>query len=211
MKIKSYIRKIIALAFVVLSLSLIFPAVSYAKTPPAPICNDTNEINEEYILTNKENANLVLSRYNPESGFSGVYNIDTKQWMALPSQGASLKTDKDKGEFCTVEAKGGHLMVQKKFNETIDNKFPDQNLGFFIQENPNKKNTLDIKFVSGKINCCYNKRHSECPLRIVPVEYEKAIKNAIQTTMVGYEVEKQDYSVYKSFCKQPDDFENCGN
>lgn len=227
MKIKSYIGKIIALAFVVLSLSFIFPAGSYAAD--AAICDDSIRINEKYILTNvypKENAK-VLSKYKPESGFSGVYNIDTKQWMALPSgeaslvekdknalpsEGASLEKDNNNDEFCTVEPQGGHLKVQKRFNEIIsDNKLPHQNLGFFIKLNPDKEKTFNIRFISGKINCCYNKNRSEFPSREVPEKYQDAIKEAIETTMAGYKVEKDEkYRPNTIYCKL-DDLNTCDN
>ncbi|GAB1545109.1 hypothetical protein NUACC21_77850 [Scytonema sp. NUACC21] len=180
------------------------------------ICNDSIGISEEYILTSvypRVTADKVLSRYNPKSGFSGVYNIITGDWIALPSEGAFLEKDQDKGDFCTVKAQGGHSEVQRRFNERIsDKKLPPlnshKNLGFFIQLNPNKDETLDLRFISGKINCCYYKNRGENPSREVPEKYQDAIKNDIETT-VGYKVEKQEYR--KNKCCKDDDLRNCDN
>lgn len=198
MNINSHIRKIILLAFVVLSLSLIFPAVSYAatdaatSTPPSEknYCENSNHsINEEYILTNvepAEEAAKVLSKYQLGAVFSGVYNVKTHKWMALPSEGSSLLKEEDKSKFCTVMRKGGHTEVAKKFKDRLLNQETEEknNVGFAIVPEPP---ILKLKFFSSKLNCPYTNNES----RVVPDTEQKEIKAAIEKAVgKDYEVQK---------------------
>lgn len=219
MNINSHIRKIIVLAFVVLSLSFIFPAVSYAEMIPPPAktsetlikCDDSKEINEgnlikkKYILTNiepGEEAANVLSKYKSGSFFSGVYNVKTGQWMALPSQGASLKEEDNSKLFCTVAPNGGHPQVAKRLfkDRQVDNEIEKNNVGFaMVTDSSTLKPILKLRYYSN-INCPYNKEISEDreAKRLLGEEEQKKIESAIKDAVGNdYIVLKDDYSTPK--------------
>jgi hypothetical protein len=207
MNINSHIQKIIVLAFVVLSLSFIFPAVSYAATEDLT-CKNPNQINEEYILTNvgsgKNAAANVLSKYKSGVFFSGVYNVKTGQWMALPSEGASLKEEDNSKLFCTVAKNGGHPQVAKRLfkDRQVDNEIEKNNVGFAIMvtDYSTSKPTLNLRYYSN-INCPYTKEISEDreAKRLLGEEEQKKIESAIKEAVGNdYIVEKDKYSTQKA-------------
>ncbi|MEG4501760.1 hypothetical protein QUB05_30685 [Microcoleus sp. F10-C6] len=199
MNINSHIRKIIVLAFFVLSLSFIFPAVSYAATDAPPSCNNRNQINEEYILTNVGSGNNVvdvLLKYKPGAVFSGVYNVETKEWMALPSYKTYLK-EEEKSGFCTVEPRGGHEVVAERFGKKIDKETDEKkNVGFAIVTEPP---ILKLRFISGKLNCPYTNKESRKLPGNEQDQIELAIKEAVGK---DYKVQKDDKYVTDEKCPQ---------
>lgn len=197
MNINSHIRKTLVLAFVVLSLSFIFPAVSYAEMIAPPSCEASDQINEEYILTNVEpveKAADVLLKYKPGAAFSGVYNVETKQWMALPSDKTYLK-EEEKSDFCTVKPRGGHEVVAKRFKEKIE-EAEKKNVGFAIVTVP----ALKLKFSSSTLNCPYTNDES----RVVPDIEQDLIKVAIEEAVgKNYKVFKDDEPPKSTQCPPP--------
>lgn len=180
--------------------------------------------NKKFILTNLTSEMLddsVLSKFNPKSGFSGVYNIHTKKWMALPSQDASLKNDLEKDdkvafEDCVVKRQGGHSQVREEFfnkvkeikkddlAETIN---PENNLGFFVDiiSNSDEDKTLGIKWTSGKINCCYYNSRGEKPLypTQVPIGHIREEIQKVISRTTNYKVEDKN-EINDKACKDED-------
>lgn len=184
-----------------------------AKSELLTIIKEYKEYKEKY----KDNS----------PGFSGVYNIDTKEWMALPS----LKEDEQKNlpKVCTVPRTGGHVVVQKQFMDKMENKDKkEKNVGFYLSlpaegetfkdKTLKKDETFKIGFISGKINCCFNSRKNSksepSPDRqtiyrkFKDAEVEKLIKKVISET-TGYGVVDDPKADAKIRECNSDDYELC--
>jgi hypothetical protein len=135
--------------------------------------------NEVTTLTNVSpdiSASNALSEYNVDSAFSGIYHPPTKQWMALASEGASLKTAQP---ISTVAQFGGHAQVERALVTKTGLVNVRENVAFvLILENAN---TLRIKWNSISVN---QRNFGD---RAAPRHYRAIIMEAIRNE-TGYRV-----------------------
>ena len=121
-------------------------------------------------------ASEVLSQYTPKSGFSGAYNPETDQWVAVASGDASLISGRP---VQTVPVLGGHASAEAALVQRTGITDISKNVGFVIIWEGN--GTLRITWNSGTINF-RNFRDRAAPAAIRP-----AIRRAIENT-TGFRV-----------------------
>jgi hypothetical protein len=112
-----------------------------AARPPSEVTTLTN-VQPEIL------ARDVLPQYNIGSGFSGVYNPVTRQWVALASgESTSLVSGQS---IRTVGQLGGHLAAEAELVARTGFADVSRNVGFVIIREAG--NTLRIRWNSGQIN-----------------------------------------------------------
>ena len=150
------------------------PTVSGAQTgsPVRPSGELTTLTNVEAEIA----AADVLPQYVPGSGFSGVYNPATGQWVAKASGDASLVSGQP---IRTVPRRGGHAPAEANLMARIGITDTSGNVGFVLLRE--EGNILRIRWNSGQINL-RNFGNSAAPL-----EYRAAIRESIQRE-TGWEV-----------------------
>lgn len=118
----------------------------------------------------------VLAQYNLDSGFSGVYNSATGDWVALASRDASLMNGQ---AIQTVPQFGGHASAEAALLARTRMTNTSRNIGFtLIKEGPS---TLRIRWNSGQIN---SRNFGD---RAAPIASRAALREAISRE-TGYEV-----------------------
>jgi len=116
----------------------------------------------------------VLSRYNTDAGFSGVYDPTTGQWIALASGDASLVNG---DPIQTVSQFGGHGEAERALVARTGATDTSRNVGFVLIWQGN--NTLRIRWNSGTINL---RNFGD---RAAPTQYRENIRQVIETTTTG--------------------------
>ncbi|MEZ4235143.1 MAG: SH3 domain-containing protein [Myxococcota bacterium] len=113
-------------------------------------------------------ASEVLPLYNEGSAFSGAYNPETGNWIALASEGATLKS----GEVApTVSRFGGHQAAEAALMERIGGADTSNNVGFVLFW---EGGSLRITWNSGSINA---RNFGD---RAAPERYRAGLLEAIQ-------------------------------
>lgn len=130
------------------------------------------EHSEITTLTNVEAeiaAADVLPQYKPGSGFSGVYDPSSGQWIALASGDASLLTGK---EIQTVSQYGGHAAAERALVEKTGASAMNENVGFVVIWEGD--NVVRIRWNSRSINA---RNFGD---RAAPLRFRKAIRDVVQ-------------------------------
>lgn len=150
------------------------PAKAPTGTPDTPDVPTPKVTSEITTLTNANpeiQAADVLPEYTNGSGFSGAYNADTKDWIAVASGDASLTSGKP---IKTVAQLGGHQAAESALIARTGVKDTSKNVGFVLIKQDEK--VVRITWNSGVINA---RNFGD---RAAPQQYRDAIKEAVAKT-----------------------------
>jgi hypothetical protein len=115
-------------------------------------------------------APAVLERYVPGSGFSGAYNLDTGEWIALASGPETRLRSGD--PIHTVSIAGGHADAEAALRARSAGIDPRRNVGFVLLWRDH--GTLEIRWNSRTINA-----RNFGGSRTAPIEFQDEIRQVI--------------------------------
>lgn len=116
----------------------------------------------------------VLQRFEPGSSFSGAYNPEKDTFVALASEGATLKGGTPAPN--TVARRGGHADAEAKLVARTGTTDQSKNVGFTLTLQPD--NTLKINWTSGQIN---GRNFPQVGNRLPPLEARPPVVRAIES------------------------------
>lgn len=116
----------------------------------------------------------VLERFEPGSSFSGAYNPEKDTFVALASEGATLKGGAPAPK--TVARRGGHADAEAQLVTRTGTTDRSKNIGFTLTLQPD--NTLKINWTSGQIN---GRNFPQVGNRLPPPEARPPVVRAIES------------------------------